>query len=384
MTNGTIQISRDELYDQVWSEPMTKLAERYGLSDVGLAKVCRRLNVPRPGRGYWEKKRRGRVGPRPPLPALKNGTESVAVITKRVKPAVDMQQNTEAEMMIASELCEENRIHVPAQPDVLHPLVARTKKSLRNAKRNDRNLLEPRAKQCLNVQVGAESTDRAVRIMDSLLKALEARGYAVAVKGDSQHTTTTVLVLGETLEFSLEEMVTRKEHVLTPAEQKKKERDRWYSFGIPQYDFVPAGKLSLKIKNLWLRGIRMTWSDGKVQRVEDCLNAFIIGLIKASVQKRADRMKQERREREWEAERRRREENAKLIREEKERLAKLEREAQNWHKSQTLRGYIEAVQENAIRKHGEVGGELERWLSWANQQADRLDPLTESPASILD
>ncbi|NOZ11735.1 MAG: hypothetical protein GXP09_11935 [Gammaproteobacteria bacterium] len=376
MTYETIQVSREELYDQVWSEPMTKLAERYGLSDVGLAKICRRLNVPRPGRGYWAKKRRGRAGRRPPLPSLKDGQESEAMITKREKPAVDTQQSSEAEMLIASEMCDEKRIHVPAQPDTLHPLVARTEKGLGSAKLNNRHLLDPRAKQCLNVQVGAESVDRAVRIMDALLKALDARGFTVAVRTDPERSTT-VSVLGETLEFSLEESVMRKEHVLTPVEQKKKERDRWYSFRIPQYDFVPAGKLSLKIRNLWLRDIRMTWSDGNIQRVEDCLNAFIIGLIKASVQKRADRMERE-------AEQRRREEKARLIREEKERLKKLETNAKNWHKSQTIRAYIEAVRGDTIGKHGKVDGEFERWLTWASQQADRLDPLTESPASILD
>jgi hypothetical protein len=30
------------------------------------------------------------------------------------------------------------------------------------------------------------------------------------------------------------------------------------------------------------------------------------------------------------------------------------------------------------------GCELDEWLLWAEQQADRLDPLTESPPSILD
>jgi hypothetical protein len=31
------------------------LAEKYGISDVGLAKNCRKLSIPLPGRGYWAK-----------------------------------------------------------------------------------------------------------------------------------------------------------------------------------------------------------------------------------------------------------------------------------------------------------------------------------------
>jgi ATP-binding cassette subfamily B protein len=47
------EFTRQELYDLVWSEPMQKLAKRFGLSDVGLAKACRSADIPRPGRGYW-------------------------------------------------------------------------------------------------------------------------------------------------------------------------------------------------------------------------------------------------------------------------------------------------------------------------------------------
>jgi len=35
-------LTRQELYDFVWSTPMTKLAKDFGLSDVGLAKICER------------------------------------------------------------------------------------------------------------------------------------------------------------------------------------------------------------------------------------------------------------------------------------------------------------------------------------------------------
>ncbi|MHC2359062.1 hypothetical protein [Rhizobium leguminosarum] len=48
-------MSREEFHDLVWSTPMQKLAEIYGLSDRGLAKTCERYLVPVPPRGYWAK-----------------------------------------------------------------------------------------------------------------------------------------------------------------------------------------------------------------------------------------------------------------------------------------------------------------------------------------
>jgi hypothetical protein len=63
--------NRERLYEEVWSEPVLAVAKKYGLSDVGLAKICKKLNIPRPGLGYWAKKSAGKaVGKPPPLPPL--------------------------------------------------------------------------------------------------------------------------------------------------------------------------------------------------------------------------------------------------------------------------------------------------------------------------
>jgi hypothetical protein len=48
-------ISREALYALVWSEPMTRVAERFGVSGSYMARVCELMNVPRPERGYWAK-----------------------------------------------------------------------------------------------------------------------------------------------------------------------------------------------------------------------------------------------------------------------------------------------------------------------------------------
>ena len=62
---------REELYEKVWKVPLRTLAKEYGVSDIALAKTCRKLNVPVPGRGYWAKREALLlVPPRPPLPPL--------------------------------------------------------------------------------------------------------------------------------------------------------------------------------------------------------------------------------------------------------------------------------------------------------------------------
>lgn len=38
-------VTREQLYEQVWEMPMSQLAKEYGLSDVGLAKICKKLDI---------------------------------------------------------------------------------------------------------------------------------------------------------------------------------------------------------------------------------------------------------------------------------------------------------------------------------------------------
>jgi hypothetical protein len=58
------------LYEQVWARPVRDVARSYGISDVRLGKVCRKLRVPVPPRGYWARVRSGYRVRKPPLPKM--------------------------------------------------------------------------------------------------------------------------------------------------------------------------------------------------------------------------------------------------------------------------------------------------------------------------
>lgn len=53
-----IFVSREELYEQVWTTPTRHLAAKYGISDVAIRKICKKLFVPKPPPGYWARVRR--------------------------------------------------------------------------------------------------------------------------------------------------------------------------------------------------------------------------------------------------------------------------------------------------------------------------------------
>ena len=67
--------SRVELFELVWSKPMTNLAKELGLSDVGLRKICVKYGIPLPQRGYWARLQVGKRDPRPELPFENNNPQ---------------------------------------------------------------------------------------------------------------------------------------------------------------------------------------------------------------------------------------------------------------------------------------------------------------------
>src|SRR5262249_43922351 len=68
-------VSREELYELVWSMPMVNVAEKFKVSGSYMARVCATLNVPRPERGYWAKLAFGKAPNKPLLPELQPGDQ---------------------------------------------------------------------------------------------------------------------------------------------------------------------------------------------------------------------------------------------------------------------------------------------------------------------
>lgn len=69
----TEELSRQSLYDIVWETPVRTLAERFGISDVGLRKACQRSDIPLPPAGHWAKVAAGKKVTQPRLPARSPG-----------------------------------------------------------------------------------------------------------------------------------------------------------------------------------------------------------------------------------------------------------------------------------------------------------------------
>jgi integrase len=76
-------LAREDLYKLVWTSPVSEVAVRFGISDVGLAKICGRSNIPVPGRGHWASVETGGPMKQPILPPAPAGSPQLIRIRGR-------------------------------------------------------------------------------------------------------------------------------------------------------------------------------------------------------------------------------------------------------------------------------------------------------------
>lgn len=68
-------MSREELFGLVWERPTSEIANELGISDVAVGKLCEKLQVPKPPRGYWARVEAGQTPRRPALKAFREELE---------------------------------------------------------------------------------------------------------------------------------------------------------------------------------------------------------------------------------------------------------------------------------------------------------------------
>jgi len=347
-----IKLTRGELYEKIWNTPTTKLAQDFGLSDVALGKICKKHAIPKPPLGYWAKLAHGKRVARPPLPALADNHMEVIEIKKRPLASVRRMPYSDAS-------AKETPITVLDRLTSPHPLVKRTIEALKSAAPDDCGILRSRAGEYLNVSVARQSFGRAMRLVDTLIKALEARGSTVTVIQQDRTCVTFVKVLDEVLEIELREVLTRKEKQFSSAELREREKSSWLR-DRKEYVFAPSGQFVLSILTYCGEGIRKVWSDGKKQRLENCLGSFIAGLHVAAEGVKAVRAERERWERERQEQEHRRWEEQERRRKEKEKTKHLEKLVANWNQSRKIRAFVSEVEKAASENEAKKTANLKK------------------------
>ncbi len=145
-----------------------------------------------------------------------------------------------------------------------------------------------------------------------------------------------------------------------------------------RFDSRASGRLALEI-DTYEHGYRRRWADGRRQRLEQCLGAFVLGMEAVGGARHARHLEWEERRRREEEEQRRAAEEAERRRIEQEKIAKLRRLTSDWREANEIRAFLAIVQERVPT----AGEELRDWIAWGLRVADHLDPMAalgEGPA----
>lgn len=179
---GADVISREELYELVWSVPMVKVGEQFKVSGSYMARVCSVLRVPRPERGYWAKLAVGKPPEKPSLPEAQPGDQ--------LSWSQDggLQSPPRPNLVAPSPRPPPRRLsHVVAG---VHGLIRDAKGYYDDGYKVDEGQhLRPYKRLLVDVTSSRASLDKALAFANDLFNALESAGHRVLICSSAENFT---------------------------------------------------------------------------------------------------------------------------------------------------------------------------------------------------
>lgn len=376
------ELSRQALYDLIWSKAKTEVAKNFGVSDVALGKACKKANIPVPPRGYWAMRDAQQRRVRLPLPARGLGQSDTVTIGRprgwwpqepigELPPPPEFSEPLESVIQQARQLA--GKVTVPRNLDNPHHLVA---KLLEEDEQRRQKVAESRY-YWDKPRFEAPAALRRLRLINALFLTLSKSGFRPDYHGKD----------AEDLYAHVGDQMVR--FVIEPV-RKSKLHDRM--FGDEAASARLPLRLSVESRVECPPGIDKEWQDSDKLKLEAAIPSAVVSiLVFGEVHYRANAINHH----EWLVERKHDQEEAirkarelaerqkreAQLKKEQERRQRLFVQARNWKQAADVREFVAAA-----RKHAEAGNNpeaLEAWASWALSEAEALDPLNASLDDLL-
>jgi hypothetical protein len=344
-----------------------------------LAKVCRKLAIPLPGRGYWAKKDAGQAVEKLPLPSFKEPYHLMMPRPKPEAPRIESFTTSDERAQVAK-VEERDPQFILKRGSMSHPLIVQAREVLGRSNRDSHDLLwtdDP----CLDLCVSKAALPRALRFAAALITALEEEGFKISVRQGRKEKTTATFS-NQQIGFTIVEKI---DHIPLASPPKGGVLQRVLTYAGTPHEQKPSGRLGLRIWEPW-DALPKSWNDGKTRTLEDMLPEIVAAFMRIALAGKAADEKRAAEKAEAERLAAERARKAELIKQEESRVRALHRVATNWERAQRIRSLVAAASEGAQHEGVSIdpGTEFGDWLIWAAKQADRIDPLEASPPSIID
>lgn len=368
---------REQLYQEVWTAPVTEVAKRYQVSDVTIHKFCTALDIPTPPKGYWAKLKAGKPVVKTPL--LPNAWESkkfglqtgISSVAKEYDTSLSFLPSEDRALVLgvaAQILLPDEGARMASEIIAHRKKIAEWKKQKRQQEREPWGGCYNRSRKeapSFTEGISEEQLPRVFRIIDALAKAMTPLGCKLTQE-------LRFTVNGETVGISFSESQTKVSHTPTKEEnlkllqyEEERKKHSWASKpNIRKYDYVYNGQLSMTIGGKSFR-------DCKSYVLEDRLGDMMLSIYLAAEDLRQQRLAREEEERRRREEAERKEEQRKRYNREVDRTLTLVRCAQDYETACRIRNYVSAMKQT----HTEESSS--EWAEWALAKADWFDPTVE-------
>lgn len=421
-----ILLTRKELYNDIWTDTLSKTALKYQLSTAQLKKICNSLNIPTPSGGYWTKLRLGRNPERTPLPdnfdkdyieigmaeethplaneamdeigtkaesedALKAESDNYVFDKENKLSFINLERRLAVEKICSNALAQAQKIKYTDEPSnkiaqqekklaikwfKLNKIGEKSKISLQSYEAQshyclDHYISNPETRN-LAEYIGEDSLNRVISLLDIIYNALVKVGGTPKIG-------CLVSVDNEIVDFLVTEKQDQIDHELTAKEVKEletydKEKLK-YSYRskprIRKYDHIFNGKLRFSI------GAKI-FSDHRNIKLEDIIDEIIIEFIYFSHYKTTvhnDIIAEEERRKQKAI---KDEELRVIYNDEAEKFNALVNIANDWKTAQTIREFL-----NFIASSKDNVKFPQEWIEWGLKKADWIDPLSDREDEVF-
>lgn len=377
---ASTRISRDELYGLVWKTPMSHLASEFGITGNGLAKICNRLHVPYPPRGYWAKKSAGKPAVIFKLPARPDDVPAwvdIQPTPPRMEVAPQVRATVEAAAAIVS------HIGVPETLDRLHPKVRAWIGEHRREQqeREQENRHKRRDTWAWTRPLLEDLTERDLyrfRVTSAIFRAVEQAGGHI---DDAPITgKVTFRISGRQVACSIVEKMVK------PLRVPRGEDAKWTAYpDHHQSGLHSSGFLRVTITT-YLGGRQPQWVETENKKIADWLPEIVGRIIGAAPLLAEQEREREERERRYQEEAARRYEQQRLKEIDDLRWSRFQQGAARWGEQSRLLGFV-AELERRLEAEGdsEIGERrLSEWIARARERIEALDPLARGVRGFFD
>lgn len=163
--------TRKELYDLIWSNPVSKILQGYAVSQTGFKNLCKEHDIPLPLNGYWQKLRHNKKVVVIPLPKT-DKTYNNIILPKRLKGEEILNKITELNLLVR-EIKNDKSLPLVVPDKLIKPdkLIITVKDYFKRVRLSKKNVkVEPPVEGWFSIYVSDELECRALIFADALIK----------------------------------------------------------------------------------------------------------------------------------------------------------------------------------------------------------------------